>query len=122
MYYMPEKVEKIYWVPEVVSHIEVIGCCELPSVCARKWTLVLCQEVILTSEPSLSTLFLYSFILFGTRVFLYSPCCPGTCHVDQVGLKLAEIHLPLPPNTGITCHHIQQRETVHTGFDIGAES
>jgi hypothetical protein len=41
-------------------------------------------------------------------VFLCSPGCPGTCSVDQVGLELKEIHLPLfPPSAGIkgVCHH-----------------
>lgn len=29
------------------------------------------------------------------RVFLYSPACPGTYFVNQTGLKVTEVHLPL---------------------------
>lgn len=35
-------------------------------------------------------------LFIGDRVFLYSPGCPRTHHVDQIGFKLAGIHLPLP--------------------------
>jgi hypothetical protein len=31
------------------------------------------------------------------RVFLYSAVCPETLSVDQAGLELTEIHLPVPP-------------------------
>jgi hypothetical protein len=34
---------------------------------------------------------------FQDRVSLCSPGCPGTHSVDQAGLKLTEILLPLPP-------------------------
>jgi hypothetical protein len=37
------------------------------------------------------------FFSFQNRVSLCSPSCPGTCFVDQAGLELTEIHLPLPP-------------------------
>jgi hypothetical protein len=42
-----------------------------------------------------------SFVLFcfsKNRVSLCSLGYPGTSSVDQVGFKLIEIHLPLPPN------------------------
>ena len=42
-------------------------------------------------------LVLFVGLSFQDRVFLYSLGCPGTCSVDQAGLKLAEIHLSLPP-------------------------
>ena len=43
--------------------------------------------------------FLFVLVWFFETAFsLYnSPACPGTCFVDQAGLKLTEIHLPLPP-------------------------
>jgi hypothetical protein len=34
---------------------------------------------------------------FRDRVSLCSSGCPGTHFVDQAGLELREIHLPLPP-------------------------
>jgi hypothetical protein len=36
--------------------------------------------------------------LFQDTVSLCSPGCPGTHSVDQAGLELTEIHLPLPPS------------------------
>jgi len=40
----------------------------------------------------------FDFFFFWGRVSLYSsPQCPGTHPVDQDGLKLGEIRLPLPP-------------------------
>jgi hypothetical protein len=38
---------------------------------------------------------------------LCSPGCPGTCSIDQAGLELTEICLPLPLSAGIkgVCHH-----------------
>jgi hypothetical protein len=35
--------------------------------------------------------FLFSFLVFQDRVSLYSPGCPGTHSVDQVGLKLRNL-------------------------------
>ena len=35
-------------------------------------------------------------LFFKTRT-LCSTGCPGTHYVDQAGLELTEIHLPLPP-------------------------
>jgi hypothetical protein len=37
------------------------------------------------------------FLFFRDRVSLCSPGCPGTHSVDQAGLELKEICLPLPP-------------------------
>ena len=38
------------------------------------------------------------FCLFvADRVSLCSPGCPGTHSINQAGLELTEIHLPLPP-------------------------
>ena len=39
----------------------------------------------------------FLFLFFQDRVSLCSPGCPGTRSVDQAGLELTEIHLPLPP-------------------------
>jgi hypothetical protein len=33
-------------------------------------------------------LFVCLFLVFGDRVSLYSPDCPGTCSVDRAGLEL----------------------------------
>jgi hypothetical protein len=55
-------------------------------------------------------LFILFTYLFRDRISLHSPGCPGTHSVDQAGLKLTEILLPLPPeSTGIKgkCHHAQ---------------
>lgn len=43
-----------------------------------------------------STTILRLFVcLFDSGIFLHSPSYPGTC-VDQAGLRLAEVGLPLP--------------------------
>ena len=39
------------------------------------------------------------FVFFRDRVFLYSPGCPGTHFVDQVGLKLR--NLPASASQGL---------------------
>lgn len=40
----------------------------------------------------------YFFVyLFRERVFLSHPSCPGTHYIDQAGLELTEILLPMPP-------------------------
>jgi hypothetical protein len=48
--------------------------------------------------------FLTGFVCLFVRLFSQdrvslcnSPGCPGTCYVDQTGLELTEIPLPLPP-------------------------
>jgi hypothetical protein len=45
--------------------------------------------------------FIFLVLVFQDRISQYSAGCPVTCFVDQAGLKLREIHLPLPPRTGI---------------------
>jgi hypothetical protein len=40
--------------------------------------------------------FVCLFVCFSDRISLCGPSCPGTCSVDQAGLELVEIHLPLP--------------------------
>jgi hypothetical protein len=35
--------------------------------------------------------FFFGFLVFGDRVSLYSPGCPGTHSVDQAGLKLRDL-------------------------------
>jgi hypothetical protein len=45
------------------------------------------------------------FFIFRDRVSLCSPGCPGTHSVDQAGLELTEMHLPLPPSAGIKGVH-----------------
>ena len=47
--------------------------------------------------PSQLTPFLFSFWFFETGFLCSFGDCPGTSSVDQAGLKLAEIRLPLPP-------------------------
>jgi hypothetical protein len=49
----------------------------------------------------LSPLFLFLFVFFFKTGFLRvtSPGCPGTSFVNQAGLELTEIHLPLPPSS-----------------------
>ena len=49
------------------------------------------QKVCLTNALDLSP----SLLCFRDRVSLCSPGCPGTHSVDQAGLELTEIHLPL---------------------------
>jgi hypothetical protein len=41
-------------------------------------------------------LFVCSVFVFRDRVSLHSLGCPRTCSVDQAGLRLTEIHWPLP--------------------------
>ena len=41
--------------------------------------------------------FYFILYLFRDRLSLCSPGCPGTCLIDQAGLQLTEIYLPLPP-------------------------
>ena len=36
-------------------------------------------------------------LFFQDRISLYDPGCPGTSSIDQVGLKITEICLPLHP-------------------------
>ena len=51
------------------------------------------------SQPALLThIFIFLFVLFFKREFLYGfGACPGTSSLDQAGLELTEIRLPLPP-------------------------
>jgi hypothetical protein len=51
-------------------------------------------------EISLSLSLFLSFV-FEDRVSLCSPGSPGTCFVDQAGLKLTEITLPCLHSAGI---------------------
>ena len=51
------------------------------------------QPVLLTTEPSLQLLIGF----FKTGFYLCTLGFPGTYFVDQAGLKLTEIHLPVPP-------------------------
>ena len=52
------------------------------------------------SDPSAGVAWIYchAWLFFSPqdRALLCSPGCPGTHPVDQAGLKLTEIHLPLP--------------------------
>ena len=47
------------------------------------------------AEQSLQSL--DSFFFSRDKVSVCSPGCPGTCSVDQAGLELTEILLPVPP-------------------------
>ena len=46
-------------------------------------------------------------LLFETGFLCNNPGCPGPLFADQAGLKLTEIHLPLPPKCWIkgVLHH-----------------
>jgi hypothetical protein len=48
---------------------------------------------------TISLIFFWSFVVvvFQDRVSLFSPGFSGTCSVDQAGLELTELRLPLPP-------------------------
>ena len=67
-------------------------------------------------QPSILTfpdVFVFVFLVFRDRVFLYSPGCPGTYSVDQAVFKLRE----LPPSAsrvlGLkTCAHHAQPQPV----------
>jgi hypothetical protein len=45
----------------------------------------------------LKVLFLKYLFVFGDRVSVHIPEYTGTHYVDQAGLELIEISLPLPP-------------------------
>jgi hypothetical protein len=48
----------------------------------------------------------FGLVVFQNRVSLWSPGYPGTQFVDQAGLELTEIHLPLLPKCWIKgVHH-----------------
>ena len=49
------------------------------------------------SEDDLMWLGFCLFVLFWYRILFLAPGCPATRSVDQAGLKLTEIRLPLPP-------------------------
>ena len=60
------------------------------------------QQILLTVEPFLHSpppIFnsLVGLNFFQVRFSLHIFCCPGTHSVDQAGLELTEICLPLPP-------------------------
>lgn len=60
--------------------------------------MVLDAYLTLREAPNIRGYFLFLSLYFiGDRVFLCNLDCPGTHLVDQVGLELTEIHLPLPP-------------------------
>ena len=62
----------------------------------RKWALQ--RITVLVFLFCFSSVFCF-VIFFRDRVSLYCfGACPGTHSVDQAGLKLTEIHLPLPPS------------------------
>lgn len=50
--------------------------------------------------------FYFIFLIFQGRICV-ALGCPGTLSVNQADLELTEIHLPLPPHTGIkgVYHH-----------------
>lgn len=49
------------------------------------------------SQKTTSGSFLHILFVFQDSVSLWSPDCPRTQYVDQSGLELSEIWLPLPP-------------------------
>uniref|UniRef100_A0A8C8ULV3 Uncharacterized protein n=1 Tax=Peromyscus maniculatus bairdii TaxID=230844 RepID=A0A8C8ULV3_PERMB len=48
--------------------------------------------------PTFLTVFCLFVLVFRDRVSLCSSGYPGSHFVNQAGLELTEIHLPLPPN------------------------
>jgi hypothetical protein len=52
-----------------------------------------CEPLLLTTESSLQpcSLFVWFCFVFGDRVSLCSPGCPGTHFVDQAGLELRNL-------------------------------
>ena len=59
----------------------------------------------LNSQIFLLLLSVCLFVVFQLRVSLCILVCPGTHFVDKTGLRLTEIHLPLPPSAGIKDMH-----------------
>ena len=57
--------------------------------------------------------------VFQDRVFLCSPGCPGTRSVDQAGLELTEICLPLPPRC---VHYDHLAQTLMAKVHLGSGS
>jgi hypothetical protein len=61
------------------------------------------QDVVTTKVHCITFVCLFDVVfvfVFQNRVSLCSPGCPKTHSVDQAGLKITEIHLPLPPECG----------------------
>jgi hypothetical protein len=53
-------------------------------------------------------LFIFNVLFFETGSFyIHIPGCLGTHYINQAGLELTEMGLPLPPSAGIkgVCHH-----------------
>ena len=59
---------------------------------SRNWTWVL-WPVLFTADISPTP---FSLFPFEPGLHCVNSVWPGTCYVDQAGLKLTEIHLPLP--------------------------
>ena len=55
------------------------------------------QQLYQVSAIIVITVVVIIIIILRKSFSVYSPSCPGTCFVDQAGLKLIEIRLPLPP-------------------------
>jgi hypothetical protein len=56
-------------------------------------------------------IYIFALLVFQLRVFLCSPDCPGIHFVDQPGLELTDIQLPLPASVGTKSmrHQVQLR-------------
>jgi hypothetical protein len=65
----------------------VTDSCEVPRGCRESNLISLREQVLLTTEPPLQ-LCLFIYFGFGDRLSPCSPGCPGTCSVDQAGLRL----------------------------------
>ena len=63
----------------------------------RTLTKATCQ-VIFEKLRGLFIFFLFCIFVFQDKISLCSLSCPGPCSVDQAGLHLTEVCLPLPPN------------------------
>jgi hypothetical protein len=65
-----------------------------PSVLAKKASRICSQSTVNLNKKSMAE---SGWRTLRHRVSLCSPGCPGTHSVDQAGLELTEIYLPLPP-------------------------
>ena len=69
--------------------VPLMGCWSLPLLKQGFWALL-----------NIFCLFIWFwFLVFGDRVYLCSPSCPGSHSVDQAGLKVTEINLPPHSNS-----------------------
>jgi hypothetical protein len=62
------------------------------------WTWASQQDAVMSDEQSLVCFCFFPPLWVFSRQFSLCNCsCPGICYVEQAGLQLTEIYLPLPP-------------------------